>query len=226
MKQWKRLLFYLLLNVLVSACTTLGVLFAWDQIQGPLPRDLLPKALLFSRQATPTPALDASGTPVPRPTATEYFIAYQVQPGDTFDSIAAQHNISVEELIAVNGFSTEVPLGAGEVLQIPAHPKGSVVIDGVIGVGDLQTERVLLKHRGEGELSMDGWRLQDGDGNEYVFPQALILYKGGAVNVYTKAGVNTVVDLFWGLPQPVWKSGETVTLRDGQGNSQAQFTVP
>jgi LysM repeat protein len=149
-----------------------------------------------------------------------------VQPGDTFDSIADQHNISVDELIAVNGFSEEVSLGAGEVLQIPAHPKGSVIIDGVIGVGDLQSERVLLKHRGEGELSLNGWRLQDEDGNEYIFPPALVLYKGGAVNVYTKAGVNTVVDLFWGLSQPVWKSGEKATLRDAQGNARAQFTVP
>jgi len=42
MKHWKRLLFYLILNVLISACTVLAVLFFWDQMRGPLPRGLLP----------------------------------------------------------------------------------------------------------------------------------------------------------------------------------------
>ena len=31
MKQWKRLVYYLLINVLVSACTTVVVLYFWDR---------------------------------------------------------------------------------------------------------------------------------------------------------------------------------------------------
>ena len=228
MKSWKRLFFYLLLNVLVSACTTLAILFTWDQMNGPLPRGLLPKGLALARPATATPPAESSGTAVARPTATEAMIVYQVQSGDTFESIAANHNVSVEELIAINGFTQSQPLGDGEVLRIPLHPKGSVAIDSVIGAGDLDSERVLLKHRGEGELSLVGWRLEDTDGNVFIFPQfpQLVLFKGGAVNVYTKAGSNTVVDLFWGLKQPVWKSGDMVILRDAQGNVHTTFTVP
>ena len=228
MKSWKRLFFYLLLNILVSVCTTLAVLFAWDQMRGPLPRGLLPKGLAISRQATATLATNPSGTTIARPTATEAVVVYQVQAGDTFESIAANYNISVEELVAVNGFTNSQPLGAGEVLRIPLHPRGSVVIDSVIGAGDLDSERVLLKHRGEGELSLVGWRLEDTDGNIFIFPQfpQLVLFKGGAVNVYTKAGSNTVVDLYWGLKQPAWKSGDMVILRDAQGNVHTTFTVP
>jgi len=68
-------------------------------------------------------------TPVLEPTPTEAYLVYQVQSGDTFESIAANHNMSVEELVARKMASRQSqPLGAGEVLRIPVHPKGSVVI--------------------------------------------------------------------------------------------------
>lgn len=223
------MLFYLVLNVLVSACTVLAVLVAWDQLSGPLPRGLLPKALSsLASAATPTPAPAAPGTPEVQPTPTEDFLIYQVIAGDTFESLAEKYNIDVEELIAVNGFTRSQPLGEGEVLRIPIRASGGVTIDSVIGAGDLDSERVLLKQHGEGELSLVGWRLEDSDGNIFVFPQfpQLILYKGGAVNVYSKAGSNTVVDLYWGLSTPVWESGDTVTLKDPQGNERATYTVP
>ncbi|MCZ7552593.1 MAG: lamin tail domain-containing protein [Anaerolineales bacterium] len=229
MKPWKRMLFYLSLNVIVSACTVLTVLFLWDQFSGPMPRRLLPEALR-SIAAAPTPTKSAgdAGRIRPQPTPTDEFVIYQVASGDTFESLAAKYNISVEELIAVNGFARSQPLGEGEVLRIPLRASASVVIDSVIGAGDLDTERVLLKQRGEGELSLVGWRLEDGQGNIFVFPQfpQLILYKGGAVNVYTKAGNNSVVDLYWGLELPVWASGKTVTLRDPQGNERANYQIP
>jgi LysM repeat protein len=229
MKSWTRLFFYLALNVVVSACTVLFVLFAWDQLSGPLPHDLLPKALKgLAPGATATPLSVVSGDPEIQPTPTEEFLIYQVQGGDTFESLAAKYNIAVQELIAVNGFTRSQPLGEGEVLRIPVHAGGGVTIDSVIGAGDLDSERVMLKHTGEGELSLVGWRLEDEQGNIFIFPQfpQLILYRGGAVNIYTKTGSNTVVDLFWGLNNSVWESGETVTLKDPQGNIRATYSVP
>jgi hypothetical protein len=230
MKPWKRLTFYLLLNVFISACTILTVLFVWDQFSQPLPRNLLPKALSsLSRPPAETPVVQTTGTPeAPQPTPTEGFLVYQVVSGDTFESIAASYNISVEELVAINGFKNSQPLGEGEVLRIPMHPQGSVVIDSVIGAGDLDTEHVLLKHRGEGELSLVGWRLEDDQGNKFIFPEfpQLTLFPGGAVNIYTRAGVNSVVELYWGLSQPVWASGATVILRDAQNNVRATYVVP
>jgi LysM repeat protein len=231
MKSWKRLTFYILLNIFVSACTTLGVLFIWDQYSGPVPRNLLPKALSsLSRAPVATqPVEQTPGTPeAPQATPTEAFTVYQVQSGDTFESIAAEHNVSVEELVAVNGFTSTQPLGEGEVLRIPMDPQGSVIIDSVIGAGDLDTEHVLLKHRGEGELSLVGWRLEDDQGNVFIFPQfpQLTLFSGGAVNVYTRSGVNSVVELYWGLDKPVWTSGTTVVLRDAQNNVRANYVVP
>lgn len=228
MKQFKRLSFYLFLNVLVSACTTFSVLWFWDQYRSPLPKGVLANALQsFSRATTPTPE-PSQATAIPQPTPTETFIVHQVKAGETFDSLAEQYNMSVEELVAVNGFSRPQPLGAGEVLRIPLHPKGTVIIDSVIGAGDLSSERVLLKHRGEGELSLVGWRLESGDGDVYTFPEfpKMTLFGGGAVNVYTKTGVDTVVDLYWGLDRPLWYSGATLTLKDTQGNVRHTYTVP
>ncbi len=221
--------FYLSLNVLVSACTVLAVLFTWDQLSGPMPRGLMVKA--FSRlsiASTPTPLPPSPGTPEVQATATPAFLYYQVVSGDTFESLAEKYNIPVEELIAVNGFSKSQPLGEGEALRIPLEAAATVVIDSVIGAGDLDSEHVLLKQRGEGELSLVGWRMEDNQGNIFIFPQfpQLILYRGGAVNIFTKAGSNTVVDLYWGMEQPVWESGDTVTLKDPQGKVRATYQVP
>jgi LysM repeat protein len=231
MKSFRRVFLFLLLNIAVSACTTLAVLVAWDQMRGPLPKGLIPKALTgLSVTATPAVVQDNPQTQesAPGEDAAEEYIVYQVQAGDTFESIAQRYNISVEELLAVNGFTQVQPLGTGEVLRIPKHPKGSVIIESVIGAGDLETERIFLKHRGEGELSLVGWRIEDEKGNVFIFPQSpqLILYGGGAVYIYTKAGANSVTDLYWGLDKPIWAAGATVTLKDAQGNMRATYKIP
>lgn len=103
--------------------------------------------------------------------------------------------------------------------------EAQVVIDSVIGAGVLENERVVLRRTGSGELSLAGWRLTDGTGNEYIFPQ-LTLYKDGAINLNTRTGKNTVVDLFWGLSSPIWRSGKTVSLYDPQKSLRATFTIP
>jgi hypothetical protein len=107
----------------------------------------------------------------------------------------------------------------------PASGTARVIIDSVVGAGDLQSERVLLKRSGSGELSLAGWQLVEKGGRSFIFPQ-LTLFEGGAVNVYTRAGQATVVSLYWGLQDPVWESGEEVILLDNQGNEQASYTLP
>jgi LysM repeat protein len=228
MKQWQRLFFYLVLNVLVSACTTLGVLFIWDQVYGPLPRGLLPGAFENRAQSTPTAQNTPATLAIAQVTPTEAFIVHQVQENETFESIAEKYSVSVDELIAVNGFPQVQLLGPGEILRIPVNPQGSVEIDRVVAAGDLENERVILKHRGVGELSLVGWRLQDEQGNEFIFPEfpQLTLYDAGVVNVYTKPGVNTVVDLFWGMNQAIWRSGATVSLSDPSGVVRDTYKIP
>jgi hypothetical protein len=103
-----------------------------------------------------------------------------------------------------------------------------IQITSVIGATDPQQEYVVLKRLGEGDLSLAGWQLRDEEGNVYIFPSSpeLILFKGGAVQVYTRVGNDTPAEVFWNRADPVWRPGEWVTLVDSLGSVQATFQVP
>ena len=107
----------------------------------------------------------------------------------------------------------------------PTGQPAEVIVDAVIGVGVLDSEQVRLLRKGDGDLSLAGWRLEDGEGNVYTFPQ-LTLYKDGAVDLNTRTGQDTVVDLFWGLTAPIWRSGKTVYLYDSQNKLRETYTIP
>jgi len=224
MKQFTRLTLFLLLNFFVSACATVSVLYLWDQLRSPVAGGIIPPIRQILRPppdptATPTP----QDTPTPAPTPTPSFTFHTVQSGETFDSIATEYSISIPELLAANGFSENQILGIGETLRIP---KRVAEIESVAAVGDLESERVIIRSVVNGELSLAGWLLETQTGLAYTFPQVVIYTKGGALNVFTRAGANTVSELFWGLDQPVWKSGEMVTLRDSLGEVRATYLIP
>jgi len=100
-----------------------------------------------------------------------------------------------------------------------------VEIVSVIGAGTLNAEWVIVRNAGGESLSLAGWQLKDSDRNVFTFPN-LTLNTGGAVQVHTIAGTNTVIDLYWGLGNPVWESGEEAQLLDPGGNVRAVYTVP
>jgi len=100
-----------------------------------------------------------------------------------------------------------------------------VEIVSVVGAGTLSAEVVVVRYNGEGELGLADWQLKDDDGNVFTFPQ-LTLYTNGAVQVHTVSGSDTVVDLYMGLRDPIWESGESVKLYDPQDNLQAIYRVP
>ena len=252
MKQWKRLLYYLLINVAVSACTVLVVLTVWERRNAPAMPVLLP-----TQEAAPaTSGTPAAVTPQPsaQPTPTENELLknveeYQVEFGDTLGLIAEKFDASIEDLLRINQINDPNSLSVGMVIYVPIPPdkiptvtptltytpaptgsvgplpEARVVINSVIGTGDLATERAFLTRVGAGVLDLAGWQLRDEDGNVFQFPQ-LELYEGGAVNVWTTSGSPTVVDLYWGLQTPVWRQGEKATLLDGQGEERATYTVP
>ncbi len=175
MAPWKRLLFFLTLNVIVSAVTTLLVLFWWDRTH---------RAEL--------PALTLSQPPASQPVVSE-------------------------------GTQAAPPPSA----RVTLPPTGTPVMEikNVFGAGDLQNEVVVLQRVGDGELPVANWKLTDDDGNSYTFPD-LVLNKGGAVQLYSRAGSDSVIELYWGRSEPVWQTGEQVTLLDPLGNTRATFTIP
>jgi LysM repeat protein len=230
MKQWHRVVIFLLINVFVSACTTFGVLWYWEQAHKPTAGSFLPFAL-SSATKTPTPASSSpSGTLLPKATATQVFVVHQVVSGETFESLAQSYNMSVEELLAVNGFTKSQPLGEGEVLRIPvkANSAGAagVVIANVIGPGDLASERVDIQLNSGAEVSLGGWQLEDEAGDTYIFPALDLATSGAMVSVYTKTGTDGANQVFWDLGGAVWRSGEMVTLKDDKGSVRATYKIP
>jgi LysM repeat protein len=250
MVRWKRLLYYLLINILVSACTVGTVLYFWDLRQSPASQE---NTLIPANLGLPEPTHTFTATENPLPTATVELIPYRVKAGDTLGHIAEQYGVSVQDLMDFNTLQDPDSLGSGQVLYIPAVSPGvpdetpspaasvdpvvqstapvlnqepaQIAIAHVIGAGDLPTERVRIEHRGGQELSLAGWRLVDNAGSTFVFPH-LMLFTGGSVDIYTKYGVDGANALYWGRDRAVWESGSVVTLVDLSGESRSTFTIP
>ncbi len=279
MKQVKRLVYIILLNIIISASTVFVILKVWEHnhplstaggtpvvilvtpthsVNLPLTANepVTSENITIEAQATVTGTMQVSAGPE--------MLVYQVKKGDTLGALAAEFNVSVADILTVNGLPDPDSIYEGQYIYIPTAPlptatstpsptapssatprpsatatsgpsatptptpvrlEPQLSIATVIGVGVLASEHVVLQRTGDGELSLAGWRLEDGKGNTYTFPQ-LTLYKGGSINLYTRSGEDTVLDLFWGKTSPVWKSGKTVYLYDAQNQTRASYTIP
>jgi hypothetical protein len=100
-----------------------------------------------------------------------------------------------------------------------------VKISSVVGAGTVSSEIVVIKYEGKDQLDLTSWQIKDEDGNVFKFPK-LTLYSNGIVQVHTAIGTDTVIDLYWGLAEAVWNSGENARLFDAQGNLRAVYRVP
>jgi hypothetical protein len=116
-------------------------------------------------------------------------------------------------------------LPAQPLATLAADSSGRVIeIQDVVGPGDLNNEAVLLRRVGAGDLQLSGWKMDDGNGHSYFFPD-FILNQDGAVQVNSRAGANTAIALFWNEPEAVWATGKTVMLYDPLGKLEAMFTI-
>jgi LysM repeat protein len=247
--QLKRLIYFLLINILVSAITTLIVLTIWDRshrTESAVTTTSAPLIVIPTATQGDVVQVETADTPIIS------MQAYQVSSGETLGEIAFAYDITLEELLELNGLTDPDSIGAGATIFVPVSDQsgsanegeiaasegdgssdgpilpasgGQVELVAVIGAGDLISERVQLRGLGDVTLSLAGWHLQDDDGNVYIFPK-ITLFGSGAVDVYSTTGVDTVVALYWNSGEAVWETGETVTLLDEVGNIQATYTVP
>lgn len=197
MNPWKRLLFYLILNAIVSAVTTLTVLTIWDRNHqtAAVIQPVSQLAATVTQQAASLKII----TPSPAVTAGSAGTVVATKPG--------------------------TPAEVGTATPKAAANTGDIQIENVFGVGDLNTEVVLLKRTGNGELWLTGWRLEDENNHRYVLPE-LMLNKDGAIKVYTKPGTNSVIELHMGIKEAIWSSGELVSLMDQNGAVRATYRIP
>lgn len=167
--------------------------------------------------------------------------------GDTLSDIATAFSVDIELLMSTNRIDDPNSLTAGQVIELPeldqpAQPAEvgteepnpaeetsgggavNVIINGIEGAGNLELESVRLLNQG-GEVSMAGWTLSDGSGNRFTFPD-FTFYSTGAVEVHTRSGTNTTIDLYWGLNEAVWTSGKEIQLRDASGAVLSTFRIP
>ena len=145
MNQGKRLLFYIVLNILVSACTTLAVLWIWDRSHTPVLPSL---GGLFAQPTSP-----AAGLPVSDPTvqATEAVPA-SPQPAVTageparlvlIDNVFGVGNLKDEYVLIKRTGDGELSLtnwrledGSGSTYTFPAltlYPNGAVQLHTAAG---------------------------------------------------------------------------------------------
>lgn len=171
------LILYILLNIIISAATTLTVLNLWERARQSELDDL------------PGPALAG------------------------------------EQLPTVSGLAIQVTPTAA---PLPPADEPVIEIVSVIGAGDVSQEVVMLRRAGEGNLPMANWTLTGDRGSVYTFAEqpALVLYKGGAVMVYSRTGTDTATEVYWNRDEAAWHSGEQITLTDSEGTERAVYTIP
>lgn len=101
----------------------------------------------------------------------------------------------------------------------------SIEILNVIGAGDLQFEAITLKNTGTSPVNLSGWSLSDGQGKPFIFP-TFTVFQGGAFQVFSRSGLNTSLELYWGSEAALWKNGAKVFLYDPTGEKQQEFSIP
>jgi len=94
----------------------------------------------------------------------------------------------------------------------------------ILNPGDITAEGVELRNVSGGMVDLSGWTIREAGGKVFTFPD-VGLFDGGRVIVFTRAGENTPLALFWGLGEAVWDdAGQSITIVDGEGN--VQFNAP
>lgn len=202
------------------------------------------------------PTSGAAGTPEAAATeASDGPTVYVVQSGDTLGSISTRFDVPIDDIMAANELSNPDVLFVGQELVIPiggvATPtppatatatavvlpspiptepltqgEVDIQITQVVGAGQLTEEAVSISNLGSRPAALLNWRLMDAEGHIYTFGQVTLFGDGAAIVVHTESGRDGPSDLFWGQEQPVWQSGETVTLQDAEGTTQATYVVP
>lgn len=250
----RKMIPFLLLNIVVSSVVVLAILYLWDNREGgsetavSIPTTITPAFL--QNTAVAQPEIASTNTPEPDDGPP----IHTVQAGDTLGIISQLYGVSIEAIVAENGLPNENIIAVGQQLVIPiggtstpepqatAVPEEAVLptpiatqpvgvgeavvaITAVIGPSQLADEAVLLTNTGESPIALQNWKLLDEDGQEYRFGQ-VTLFAGSDLRINTTSGINSPTALFWGLNEAIWTPGETVTLQDSTGAARVTYEVP
>jgi hypothetical protein len=112
------------------------------------------------------------------------------------------------------------PVPGATITLAPTAVNAQVVISGVSRPGDITAEGITIRNNGA-TVNLTGWTLRDAEGNTFTFRE-FILFSNAEVTIFTRAGQNTPVALYWGRDTAVWgDAGDVAILSDARGSVQA-----
>jgi len=109
---------------------------------------------------------------------------------------------------------------------IPPLEQEVIQIEIIYGAGHLEDEQVIITRVGQGDLYLAGWFLVDDQDNRYEFPAQLVLKPGAKIQLNSRLGQDSAVELFWNASGALWQSGENARIYDPLGNLRAEYLVP
>lgn len=229
----RRWLFYLALNVLVSAVTMLAVLYLWDRSHHATP----------IKVATPTPLPAGYVTPLPPGPPSPTPIIYIVQSGDTLGHIAEKFGVDVDELAVINNLADPNVLDPGMQLVIPARgqtlqpasrnptvtpQEGETspwpVINSVISPGVLGSEAV--KNRQSRADREPHWMAAAHPERGGILVQGILAGGAGRGPDPLRGGNRHLDRPVLGFNQAAWHTGDEVRLLNSLGNLRSIFVIP
>ncbi len=176
---------------------------------------------------------------------------HSVVTGDTPYGLALRYGVDAAVLLDINDLTVETAtrMQVGDILRVPktgcqfdglaiedlvsatAAPTATstpVVAEfelvSVSGLGDITAEAIRLRNLGA-VLNMSGWTLSDADGNHFTFRETM-LFPQGTLIVYSRSGTSTSDARFWGLEEPIWQAGETMTISDEKDRVLQTLEIP
>lgn len=197
---WKIFLL-ILLNVIVSASVTYGVLYYWENIR---------------KSETPYQLVTISGQPESMSVDSSSDQTDEARSPEITESADEEdNNVPVENM-------TEEPTAE----PTPVIRGAKVEISIIRSPGVLASEALRIVNNSDEVVSLESWTLEDANGNVLRFPNIQLLRKGIFVEVYSRSGHSTPYEIYWNLDEAVWQSGETAVIKDVFGQIQATYRVP
>lgn len=141
--------------------------------------------------------------------------------GQTVDPTATE-TPAVSSTPAPSG--TPPPTVRPTVTLAPTAANAAMRIVEVLNAGDITAESVAVRNTGA-IVDIGGWTLSDADDNTYTFAQQR-LFTNAQITLYSRVGTNSPVALYWGRDTAAFQPGDTLTLRDANGNVQSTYRVP
>ncbi len=192
---WKIMLL-ILLNVIVSASVTYGVLYYWENIR-------------------------KSDKPYQLVTISDSQIAAADNDLTKTETVPTELPMT-DEIVPTSEPVVEQP----ETEPTPVIRGASIEISIIRSPGVLSSEALRIVSNSDEVVSLENWTLEDAEGNILKFPNIQLLRKGIFVEVYSRPGHSTPYEIYWNRDEAVWQSGETAVIRDVFGQIQATYRVP